>query len=496
MNYIDLIMAIAILQFLCFEYNDAIRIHANRKVKVEQSNGMFIVRQSSTEKMDKNWAKNLDHINNDDYGEWSPWSKCRKRCKQVRTRMCRTPSKCNSTVMKEERPCTGDRCQSLLPYNRSATHNVNNNRRQSQHQHGKRHRHSRKIRVLYHLQRYIYSPWSEWSTCKTKTCHTTRYRICMNSIICQNRVIKEDALCYTPGSECEKQYKPQLDQSDLERIEEIEIENQVTNNGNGESNNGIIDDQECGIVSRHNSLGSMLRIIGGRRARRGRWPWMVAILNRHKQHFCGGTLISPQYVLTAAHCIKSGLYVRAGEHNFAVDEGTEQEVQVSSIEIHPDYDNYTVDNDIALLRLESPLEIDDYVSPICLPSIDDEMSINRTATILGWGKKRNSEMFGTQVLQEARVPIADTDDCKKVYENYHITENMVCAGYKMGKVDSCAGDSGGPLMFRRKDSTQRNRWYLYGITSFGEGCGKKGKYGIYAKVPKLVDWIRRTINNE
>lgn len=186
--------------------------------------------------------------------------------------------------------------------------------------------------------------------------------------------------------------------------------------------------------------------------------------------------------------------MRAGEHNFGVDDGTEQEVAVSEIFVHPEYDNYTVDNDIAVLKLERPLEMDDYVSPVCLPSTDDQMATNRSGTILGWGKKRNTEMFGTQVLQEARVPIADTEECRKVYENYHITDNMVCAGYKKGRVDSCAGDSGGPLLFRRKDSTRRqNRWFLYGITSFGEGCGKKGKFGIYAKVPRLVTWIRRTI---
>jgi len=117
----------------------------------------------------------------------------------------------------------------------------------------------------------------------------------MNSVICQNNIIKEDALCYTPGTECEKQYKPQVGQTDSERLEEIMPDNQVTDKKPGP----LIDDDDCGYVSRHATLSSMLRIIGGRRARHGRWPWMIAILNRHKQHFCGGTLITPQFVVTA-----------------------------------------------------------------------------------------------------------------------------------------------------------------------------------------------------
>lgn len=177
-------------------------------------------------------------------------------------------------------------------------------------------------------------------------------------------------------------------------------------------------------------------------------------------------------------------------------EGSEQQVRVSDIFVHPEYDAETVDNDIALLKLKQPLKINQFVSPICLPSEDTALATNSLATILGWGKKRNSAVFGTDVLHQAQVPIADSDDCKRVYENYFISDNMVCAGYKKGKVDSCAGDSGGPLLFNRKQAdSNRDQWFLYGITSFGEGCGKKGRYGIYAKVPNLVGWIRKTIQS-
>lgn len=108
-------------------------------------------------------------------------------------------------------------------------------------------------------------------------------------------------------------------------------------------------------------------------------------------------------------------------------------------------------------------------------------------TIVGWGKEKHNKLFGTNSLREANVPLVPHSECKQVYNEYYISDNMLCAGYKRGKIDSCEGDSGGPLLHRDPES---NRWYIYGITSFGDGCGRKGKYGIYSMVPNYVDWIK------
>lgn len=223
-------------------------------------------------------------------------------------------------------------------------------------------------------------------------------------------------------------------------------------------------------------------------------------------------MVHPQFVLTAAHCIRQRLYVRAGEHDLLFDEGHEQEQRVVKTITHPDYDVETVDNDIALLKLRRPFKMTKYVSTVCLPDKSMVMGVDSLGTILGWGKKKDTAIFGSDVLHQAQVPIVSgkliwdllyisslltvlfsvslfsAQECKTVYEDYLISENMVCAGYKRGKVDSCAGDSGGPLLFEKS-----GQWFIYGITSFGEGCGKKGKYGIYAKVPNFVQWIKRTV---
>lgn len=112
---------------------------------------------------------------------------------------------------------------------------------------------------------------------------------------------------------------------------------------------------------------------------------------------------------------------------------------------------------------------------------------------MGWGKRRHNDEAGTDLLHEAEVPIISNEECKNVYYDYTITKNMFCAGHKKGRIDTCAGDSGGPILCR--DTRKQNKpWTVYGVTSFGDGCGKKNKFGIYAKLPNYVDWIWSIVN--
>ena len=147
---------------------------------------------------------------------------------------------------------------------------------------------------------------------------------------------------------------------------------------------------------------------------------------------------------------------------------------------------------MALLELPRPALLGPHTGLACLPRPGQPPPPpQHHCTIIGWGKQSKQHYYGTEVLHEARVPIVSMSDCMSVYKNYYITDNMFCAGYRGGRIDSCAGDSGGPLLCQK-----HNRWTIYGITSFGEGCGRQGKYGIYAKVPNYSKWVERTIEME
>lgn len=429
------------------------------------------------------------------YSPWSPWSRCSRRCKQARTRHCQVTTECGASILREERTCFKDRCRQKhhgedLSSERSRRkrrkrkkkeeeekeHEARENGGKSESsKHQEKGPQSDDFHVVYNLEPLVYSEWSVWSPC-TRTCRTHRFRKCLIPNICGENVIKEDALCYVEHSACERL------RNQRRRKKKSSVNDPAGMNAHPLT--GI----KCGLSPKSNGLRNLLRIIGGREAEKGSWPWQVTILNKFREPFCGGTLLNEQWVLTAAHCVRRRLLVRVGEHDLMADEGTEQESRVFESFIHPDYDPDTVNNDIALLQLRTPFDLNEHVQPACLPTPGDQLPINARATILGWGKRRNSAIFGTDLLHQAEVPVVDPELCKEVYDNYHITDHMLCAGYKKGRVDSCAGDSGGPLLYKND-----NRWVVHGITSFGEGCGQKGKFGIYARVAKFTRWIKKTI---
>ncbi|XP_051021519.1 neurotrypsin [Acomys russatus] len=252
----------------------------------------------------------------------------------------------------------------------------------------------------------------------------------------------------------------------------------------------------CGVRQLHRR---QKRIIGGNNSLRGAWPWQASLRLRSSHGdgrlLCGATLLSSCWVLTAAHCFKrygnhSRSYaVRVGDYHTLVPEEYEEEIGVQQIVIHRNYRPDSSDYDIALVKLQGPAEqcvrLNSHVLPACLPLWRERPQ--KTASnchITGWGDTGRAY---SRTLQQAPVPLLPKRFCKERYKGL-FTGRMLCAGnlQEDKRVDSCQGDSGGPLMCQRPDET----WVVYGVTSWGYGCGIKDTPGVYTRVPAFVPWIK------
>ncbi|KAM5191475.1 plasma kallikrein [Mantella aurantiaca] len=232
------------------------------------------------------------------------------------------------------------------------------------------------------------------------------------------------------------------------------------------------------------------RIVGGKNSSEGEWPWQVSLhikLDTNSRHVCGGSIISNQWIITAAHCVHIWRLpkiwiVYSGITKLSSFTPATTKSEIEQIIIHPDYIRAENGSDIALLKLKQPLAYNDHQQAICLPPRQDFKTPNK-CSITGWGYTKESGPTA-DVLQKAEVPLKSSMECQKSYPDVKLNENIVCAGYEQGKIDSCKGDSGGPLACEVD-----KMWYLIGITSWGEGCAQPDKPGVYTKVTEYIDWI-------
>ncbi|CAG9573374.1 unnamed protein product [Danaus chrysippus] len=240
------------------------------------------------------------------------------------------------------------------------------------------------------------------------------------------------------------------------------------------------------------------RIVGGKNARFGEWPWQVLVrestwLGLFTKNKCGGVLITSRFVTTAAHCqpgFLASLVAVFGENDISSDHEPRRPVtkNVRRVIVHRQYDAATFENDLALLELDSPVQFAPHIVPICMPP-DDADYTGRVATVTGWGRLRYGGGVPA-VLQEVQVPVIENNACQEMFHTAghakKILNSFICAGYANGQKDSCEGDSGGPLVLQRDDG----RWQLVGTVSHGIKCAAPYLPGVYMRTTYYKPWLR------
>uniref|UniRef100_A0A8C9UHR5 HGF activator n=1 Tax=Serinus canaria TaxID=9135 RepID=A0A8C9UHR5_SERCA len=239
------------------------------------------------------------------------------------------------------------------------------------------------------------------------------------------------------------------------------------------------------------------RIVGGSSSLPGSHPWTAAIYIG--ESFCGGSLVQTCWVVSAAHCfanspLKSTIRVVLGQQIFNKTTDVTQTFEIEKYILHPQYSVFNpTEHDIALIKLKKNGQRcavkSQFVQPICLPESNTLFPDQLKCQISGWGHKHENISGYSDVLQETLVPLIPEEKCRspEIYGT-ELTENMFCAGYFDSKSDACQGDSGGPLACEENDIS-----YLYGIISWGDGCGRVNKPGVYTRVTNYVKWINEKI---
>lgn len=249
-------------------------------------------------------------------------------------------------------------------------------------------------------------------------------------------------------------------------------------------------------------------IVGGKDAEAGEFPFMAALgweESSGYEYYCGGTLISENFVLTAAHCTsRRGLQpavVRLGDLNLksSADDGNVKSIKVKNIIIHPGYAYPSHNDDIALVEMEERVpasSFNNFIRAACIwtrttPDFDQNKAITT-----GWGDQQTTN--ASDKLQKVTLELYENDVCKRNYKvdgrtlPGGILDNMLCSGFLPGGRDSCQGDSGGPLL-TKKSQGNCEHYHIIGVTSFGKGCALRNVAGVYTRVASFIDWIEQNV---
>ncbi|XP_012597989.2 haptoglobin isoform X2 [Microcebus murinus] len=252
-----------------------------------------------------------------------------------------------------------------------------------------------------------------------------------------------------------------------------------------------------------NPVDQVQRILGGSLDAKGSFPWQAKMVSRHNLT-TGATLISEQWLLTTA----KNLFLNHTEDAKAKDiaptlrlyVGKNQPVEIEKVVFHPNYSQV----DIGLIKLKQKVPVNERVMPICLPS-KDYAEEGRIGYVSGWGRNANFQF--TELLKYVMLPVADHNKCVMHYEGSTVPEKKMpkspvgvqpilnehtfCAGMTKYQEDTCYGDAGSAFAVH---DLEQDTWYAAGILSFDKSCAV-AEYGVYVKVPSILDWVQKTIAN-
>ncbi|XP_058501496.1 ovochymase-2 [Solea solea] len=275
---------------------------------------------------------------------------------------------------------------------------------------------------------------------------------------------------------------------------------------------------KCGLAQMWSPVVESLRVVGGSEATYGSHPWLVS-LRLKNSHFCGGTVLTQRWVMTAAHCftsvsrsVRSHMSVVVGEFDRRVEDEEEQVFGVKTVSVHEMYHHASpMSYDIALVELDRHIRLGVHVQPLCLPLPDERVFPHTSCIVGGWGRIKERGRLPV-VLREVRLDLVDAAKCNHVLRTVrgsHLNQRPVrpqtavtvlCAGPERGGKDACQGDSGGPLVCPA--GSGGGHWVALGVTSWGKGCGRswgdngsrppsrRGSPGIFTDVRLLLPWIK------
>ncbi|KAF5897075.1 chymotrypsin A-like [Clarias magur] len=228
------------------------------------------------------------------------------------------------------------------------------------------------------------------------------------------------------------------------------------------------------------------RVVNGEEAAPHSWPWQVSIQELTGFHFCAGSLINDWWVVSAAHCnVRTSHRVALGVHDHFSNAGSFQIIRIAKVYTHPLFSLFTNNNDIVLIKLISPAQLNAHVSTVCVAGSSDNFTGGMRCVTSGWGLTQYNAPSTPAVLQQASLPLLTNDECKRHWGS-KITDLMICAG--ANGVSSCMGDSGGPLVCQKG-----NAWTLVGIVSWGSSECAMSMPAVYASVTALRPWMDRII---